>query len=179
VTDSLGNKTKFRFQSGSARTVIPAKGFLLVWADESRSQGPLHTNFKLSSSGEELALILPDGKTVVDSVIYGSQSSGKSWGRQADGDSLWIVFNTPTPGSSNHEAVPPIDESVPLVVYPNPSYHNDKLFFNKPIAFTMYDYLGRKVMAFEKMMSVSVVGLNPGVYFIRTTEGEVLRWVKL
>jgi hypothetical protein len=180
LTDSLGNKMKFRLTSGSSKTVIPAKGFLLLWADEQKSQGPLHVPFKLSAAGEELALVLPDGKTVVDSVIYGPQGPDKSWGRQKDGDSLWIVFNTYTPGRSNMEWVPPLDESLPLNVYPNPAKTTDKLFLSKPVAFSMYDYLGRKVLErTDKTMFLSIAGINPGVYFIRTTDGEVVRWIRI
>ncbi|HEX8515845.1 MAG TPA: CotH kinase family protein, partial [Bacteroidia bacterium] len=113
ITDSLGNKKKFRFSSGSHKTVIPAKGFLLVWADEQNEQGVLHANFKLSSQGEQLALTLPDGITVVDSVVFGGMPANHSWGRENDGADAWIDFGSPTPGRSNKQ-VEIIDETAAL-----------------------------------------------------------------
>ena len=178
VTDSLANKTKFRFSSGQSKTIIPAKGFLLVWADEQMEQGCLHTNFKLSVSGEALALILPDGSTIVDSVIYNVQSPNRSWGRQSDADSTWISFNYPTPARSNHETIP-IDESQPLNVYPNPAKNTDKLFFNKHVTFTLFNMLGQEIMKVNNSIFMNISGLNPGVYYIRTNRGELVKWVKL
>ncbi len=48
-------------------TVIPAGGFLLVWADEETGQsapGQLHANFKLAGTGETIGLFTPDGHPV-------------------------------------------------------------------------------------------------------------------
>ncbi len=178
VTDSLSNKIKYRFASGKTKTIIPAKGFLLLWADQQLEQGINHVDFKLSSSGEALALILPDGKTTVDSIVYSSQNPNHSWGRQKDGDSTWIFFNFPTPGRSNHETTV-IDESQPLSVYPNPAKNFDKLYFNKPISFNLYNSLGQKIMTVEKAMFIETATLQPGVYIIKTCIGETVKWVRL
>jgi hypothetical protein len=178
VTDSLSNKTKFRFSSGQAKTIVPAKGFLLVWADEQKEQGPLHVNFKLSSAGESLALILPNGITVVDSILFNAQSGNHSWGRQSDGDSTWITFNHPTPGRSNQETNT-IDESQPLAVYPNPAKNSDKLFFNKHIDFVLYNAIGQKILTGENQLFISIAGIEPGVYIIRTSMGETTKWIRL
>src|SRR6185436_10319361 len=60
LTDDLANPDKFTVPTGFA---VPAHGFLLVWADEqsqqTRPDGDLHVNFKLSQSGESLALFDP------------------------------------------------------------------------------------------------------------------------
>jgi len=50
--------------------IVPAGGYLLIWAsdkDKVAADGQLHTNFKLSASGEPLIFKAPDG-TVIDSV---------------------------------------------------------------------------------------------------------------
>ena len=55
VTDDLTQHTKYVIPSGSpAVTTIPPKGFLLIWCDGQPEQGPLHTGFKLSASGEQI-----------------------------------------------------------------------------------------------------------------------------
>ncbi len=179
VTDTLGNKTKYRFSSGSQKTIIPAKGFLLVWADEQKSQGILHTNFKLSSAGEELALILPDGKTVVDSIIFSTQLSNHSWGRKHDGDSVWIDFEIPTPNESNH-IVHIYDETNPLQIYPNPSNNFSTIFFNKPSKIKVYNSVGQFIFeSQDKILELDIMGLRAGIYFIYSDKNEVVKWIKI
>lgn len=61
----------------------------------------LHTNFKISSSGEMLVLTDPYG-VISDSVFSGLLLSDISKGRQPDGDDdSWLFFSDPTPGSAN------------------------------------------------------------------------------
>ncbi len=182
VTDSFPNKTKYRFPSGNSRTVIPAHGFSLLWADEQTEKGPLHTNFKFSSAGEQLALILSDGITVVDSVSFGAQTANHSDGRQTDGAANWIIFSSSTPGASNNQAgVNDLSGKIltPLFVYPNPASASDVLFFNKVISFSMYNSIGQKIIESEKVNSLNITAIVPGVYYIKTKEGEIVKWVKL
>jgi len=65
-------------------TNLPAGGFLLVFAsDKNRSQPgqPLHTNFKLSSEGEYLALVRPDGAIASQyAPVYPPQYADVSYG---------------------------------------------------------------------------------------------------
>ncbi len=64
LTDSANNLTKWRFPA----TNIGPGQFLVVFAsDEDRRVAghPLHTNFKLDGEGEYLALVKPNGLTVV------------------------------------------------------------------------------------------------------------------
>jgi hypothetical protein len=179
LTDTIGNKKKYRFSSGSKQTIIPPKGFLLVWADEQKNQGILHANFKLSSLGEELALVLPDGNTIVDSVTFSSQSNNHSWGRQHDADSVWIDFVIPTPRMSNH-IITIIDESIPLQVYPNPSLNYSKLFFNKPVVIKIFNLFGQCILDNSTpIMELDVVNIPSGVYLIKSDKNEVVRWIKL
>ena len=60
----------------------------------------LHTNFKISSSGETLVLSAPSG-TVQDSMSTGIMLGDISRGRQPDGDPNWVFFGEPTPGAPN------------------------------------------------------------------------------
>lgn len=100
--------TKHQFLTNSSQTIIPANGFLLVWASEALSRGPLHVGFKLSAGGEMLTLVRPDGTTVVDQVTFGAQRADVSWGRQPNGSATWLFFqrtnsvNNTSPGASNN-----------------------------------------------------------------------------
>jgi parallel beta-helix repeat protein len=93
------NPTEWAFPAG---TNIPSKGFLLIWADGTGTG--LHTTFKLSASGEQLALFNPNG-TKVSEVIYVEQLTDKSYGLQTDGNLPWGYFSKPTPGASNTTSV--------------------------------------------------------------------------
>ena len=104
LTDDDGNLLKWLWPS----VILPAGGYLLVWAsDKNRTDpsAPLHTNFKLSGSGEYLALVQPDGSTVEHEYAPGfpEQSSDISYGLSADLSSE-RCFLDPTPGSQNNES---------------------------------------------------------------------------
>ncbi|HOC01214.1 MAG TPA: lamin tail domain-containing protein, partial [Verrucomicrobiota bacterium] len=61
---------------------------------------PRHTNFQLSSQGEELQLTRPDA-SVADSVRFGPIARDISYGRQPDGSNAFVFFREPTPGAPN------------------------------------------------------------------------------
>jgi hypothetical protein len=102
LTDNFSDTTKWTFPDG---TTIAAGGFLLVWCDGENTEGAqLHSSFKLSSIGEELAVYDATGQWV-DGVAFPAQSSDISYGRSVDGAGLWSWFNTPTIGTSNATAI--------------------------------------------------------------------------
>jgi hypothetical protein len=105
LTDDLTDPTKFHIPTGySSQTTIPARGFLVFWADDETTQGPLHTNFKLSGSGEEIGLYDTDGITQIDAVVFGAQATNISYGRYPDAEENWRFFSTATPGAANNNA---------------------------------------------------------------------------
>ena len=102
LTDDPMNSEKFTVP---ARITVPARGFLLVWADEESSQtcvdGDLHVNFKLSQGGEFIGLYSPTGQ-LVDSISFLTQTNDISQGRWPDGASAPFYFMpTPTPRGPN------------------------------------------------------------------------------
>ena len=101
ITDDLTKHTKYVIPSGSAGiTTIQSHAFLLIWCDGQPDQGPLHTGFKLSASGEQIGLYDPTGDAL-DELTFGPQNTDVSYGRTPDGGSTWVYFTTPTPGASN------------------------------------------------------------------------------
>ncbi len=74
-------------------TVIPAFGFLVFYQST--------TNLALNNDGDTVNYINPDGVTVIDSYSYTSSADDISYGRETDGSSTWVTFDTPTPGTSN------------------------------------------------------------------------------
>lgn len=80
LTDDAAQPQKWTFPSVS----IPSGGYLVVFAsDKNRAASgqPLHTNFKLKSGGEHLALVYPDGVTVATGFSpYPAQQTDVSFG---------------------------------------------------------------------------------------------------
>lgn len=87
LSDNPDNHTKWMLPD----TNITAGGFLLIWADEDGSQGPLHANFKISREGEFLGLYAPtsEGNFVIDSLSFGPLWANVSLGRVTDGADAW------------------------------------------------------------------------------------------
>jgi hypothetical protein len=86
-------------------TTIPAKGFLVLWADKRPSAGPLHINFGLSKSGETIVLSRPDPQNPdaiqkIDQVTFPALKTNKSYSRTLDGGPIWAI-RTGTPGETN------------------------------------------------------------------------------
>ncbi len=104
LTDNLSNPRSFQVPGGGAY-VIPAGGFLLVWADEDSAlnraeSSELHASFRLSANREEIGLFSPD-LTLIDSVRFTNQVADVSQGRFADGANVIYPFTSPTPGGPN------------------------------------------------------------------------------
>jgi len=99
LTDDLGELRKWKIPAGYAdSTTIAAYGFLILWADGQPEQGPLHANFKLSRSGEEIALVDKNGTTKIDAVRFNEQTTNVSYGRY---NTLWMFYDLPTPRETN------------------------------------------------------------------------------
>ncbi len=105
LTDDLTNLTKWTFP---ATTTVPTGGFMVVFAsdkDRAVAGSELHTNFKLASAGDFLALVEPDGVTVASAFapVYPEQFEDISYGfgfnPSISSQEHW--FAEPTPGAAN------------------------------------------------------------------------------
>ena len=105
LTDDLTQKTKWRFPAVN----VAAGGYVLVWAsgkDRSVVTAPLHANFQLGGN-EDLALIAPDGLTVVHSYRTPLSFSAAQWYPSEPNISYGLLggvagyFTSPTPGGIN------------------------------------------------------------------------------
>ena len=100
LSDSLIDRTQSRIPALSF-IAAGSLGFQKFDADGSPSKGANQANFKLSGSGEAIALFTSEG-AVIDSVTFGIQRSGISQGRYPDGSTNVIFFaGSATPGASN------------------------------------------------------------------------------
>lgn len=80
LSDDADDLPKWTFPD----TSIAAGDYLIVWADSDGNQSGLHTNFKLSASGESIYLTDPDF-VIIDEVEFSNQSTDISMGRYPNG----------------------------------------------------------------------------------------------
>jgi hypothetical protein len=102
LTDDLAQSRTWRIPSG---TVIPGRGFLVIWADNDEGASGLHASFSLRAGGEEIGLYGADGSTLMDSVIFAEQIRDQSYARYPDGGPTWQFVDQPSPGTSNGAGV--------------------------------------------------------------------------
>jgi len=156
-----------------AKTSIAPGGFLLLWADEQTTQGPLHADIKLSASGEQLGMYQrkDSGWVRIDGIEFSAQERDISYGRYPNGGAA-LNFMHPTPGSSNVPSGVEPRVPVTLSVFPNPfrsSVTIDATDLPKPYALRMYSPLGITVFETTAEVSDRVTvqrgNLPPGMYF--------------
>ena len=115
LTDDRRNLRKWRVPGNLS---IPPNGYGLIFAS-GKDRGGLfastfHTNFELTEDGEYLALVAPDGETILSEFAskYPKQRVGLSYGiaENASGGTELRYFETPTPEAANgtgREDLPP------------------------------------------------------------------------
>jgi hypothetical protein len=102
LSDNLTNLLQFRIPTGY---VIPAGGFLLVWADEDSNLNAtnvphLHVNFRLNGAGEAIALSTPDG-ALLHAVTFEQQTANISQGFYPDATGVKCFLTSPSPAAPN------------------------------------------------------------------------------
>jgi len=99
LTDAPATPYKWVFP---AKILAPGE-FLIVWASNKNRTDPnhpLHTNFAISSGGEDLLVTSPDGEwsNLLPSIVIPANSSR---GHEPDGTGALKFFSIPTPGATN------------------------------------------------------------------------------
>ncbi|TVR52193.1 MAG: hypothetical protein EA425_05365 [Puniceicoccaceae bacterium] len=100
LSDNESRPFKWEFPEG---VVLEPGAFLLIWAsgkDRTNPSHTLHTNFSISSSGEEVLLTRPDGSQA-DYIPPKELLRDVSLGRVPGEGESWYYFANPTPGSAN------------------------------------------------------------------------------
>lgn len=101
LSDDMSNPFNHKIPDGNpALTTIQPGGYLIIWADNDKDDGPLHLDFSLSADGEEVGLYYLDGRTI-DETFFTQQEANTSMARIPNGTGNFVVDNTPTPGAAN------------------------------------------------------------------------------
>ncbi|SVA05369.1 uncharacterized protein METZ01_LOCUS58223 [marine metagenome] len=181
LTDDLDDLTQWQLPIDNIS--IASGGYLLIWCDDNISQGDLHTNFKINSTGETLALVKNDGITIIDSISFGSQTIDLSYGRIPDGGEEWTTM-LPTPGNTNQALSILSDLVFPdryrlYQNYPNPFNSRTSIRYDLPesghVRIRVYDILGNEITTLvnsEAVIGEYIIHWAPrhqgsGVFFVR------------
>ena len=107
LTNDMSNPTKYWIPTGDPVTKIPARCYLLFWADGKPSRGILHINFELKGANT-IALYDGSGRVLLDKLdIPQPQKSNTSYGLMEMKDESgvlskqWVYLDKITPASDN------------------------------------------------------------------------------
>lgn len=169
VTDNPDNLDKWDFPAG---TVLQPGGYLILWADEDSSQGPLHANFKLSGAGEVVMLLNAAG-ALVDEVTFGAQDVDLSLSRIPNGTGDFVIKN-PTFGYNNEGALGAGEASHPaliLTMYPNPADQSVRIVLPEGYGGTVevFNALGQlqAEASYRDGLTFFTADWAPGAYAVR------------
>ena len=175
LTDNISRPDKFKLP----QEVVQGGEHTFYWLDKDPEQGENHAPFRLSSEGEELALFEKEGNIwhFRDYISFGSSQEDVSFGRISDGASQWQWFETPTPNSSNN-IVDIIEYSnSTLKLWPNPTAFGG-IYFSDNRSGSIYDLIGNKILEFTNTNFVDISSCPPGLYILKTLQGEVVSVVR-
>jgi hypothetical protein len=103
LSDDLTDSTQFSFPD----TLILPGHFLTLQCDgQDVTITQIHTNFNLSSGGEEIIISYKNSTgrlIVIDEHSYGPQTPGIAMARFPDASANWITTTNPTPGAPNQQ----------------------------------------------------------------------------
>jgi hypothetical protein len=175
LTDDPARLNKWAFPDN---TVIKSGSYLIVWADEDQDDGPLHSNFKLSKSGE--SVYLSNGSTrMVDTLTFGAQQDNKSYSRIPNGTGPFTIkaftFNASNDGSTAAKD----QEEIPVSIAPNPAQQFIDLTWNgNPSESALLRIQNAQGIVLlqqnirEKQQRINLSGLPAGMYFLSLQQGS-------
>ena len=170
LSDDEKNTNKWKFKSG---TTIKPNEYMIVWADQDETQGDLHTNFKLSSSGEKVILTNID-ESVIDTVSFPKLASDVAYARCPDGSGKTFKISKPTFKAANtclSVGVEDIDNQGFMSIFPNPTsdFFTVLLKNEKLQAIQIFNVYGQLILEkpFQEQTEISTENWQSGIYFIK------------
>ena len=118
ISDHLNKPDKYQIPaSATISTIVPAHGYLVIWADNLEPLTQLHIPFKLGNKDGEALYITsseefvqnnaaffdahPSFKEFSDGLVYCTHGGDQSVGRYPDGSNEFYCFTLPTIGRQN------------------------------------------------------------------------------
>jgi len=168
LSDDRDFQKHWAFPTG---TMIPANGYLIVWADRDLDEAGLHTDFKLAKSSGELFLVY-ENFMVLDSMTYTAQETNVGLARVPNGTGEFVQ-QTATFNAENEPVGIGEEYSSPFEweVFPNPNAGEFKVTIAEVVAadvegLALLDVYGRTV-AYQKGLVFSIASYPVGLYWLR------------
>lgn len=166
LSDSYTNPLKWAFAENA--TIAP-NDFLVIWADNDTLESGIHSNFKLSSTGERLILSYANGN-VLDSITFGAQISDFSFLRCPNGTGNFMISDASFSGFNCIQGLNEENQAL-FNVYPNP---NDGTFYISSAAkienLIVYNAYGQVVKVNQKgengLFEIKLEAPSAGIYLV-------------
>jgi hypothetical protein len=175
LSDNNSNLQKWQIPNG---TTIQPNNYLIIWLDTDTTQNGLHTNFKLSSSGDNLCLSNTGG-LLVSEVIIPQLESSTTYGRYPNGTGSFIRM-LPTFNAENSYTSLSVEENndltnkIEVSIYPNPTsdYVTVELYEAINSTIQIYTINGQliKSLNFYQYTTVDLQDFNNGIYLLNITD---------
>ena len=171
MTDKRSKPDKWEFP---ANTIIPANGYLIIWADDDEEEEGLHTNFNLSKEGD--FLMLTDGTSVLDSLEFSEQTTNLSSSRIPNGTGDYVIkdatfnFNNELPSGLDNLS----DLVIDVNIYPNPTAEDLNItlsdFSNTNLKIEITNSIGQSIIQkaiTKKETKLKVTDYPTGIYHFK------------
>jgi len=165
ITDNDWNLTKWEIPAG---TILNADEYLILWADEESAEGTMHTNFKLSTSGETITLI-NNNFEIADQLTFGEQIEDVGLARVPNGTGPFVQ-QAPTFDANNVTTPISITEltAESISIYPNPC--GEQFYVRSKYGISSVEIIDLNGRIIDHQYATSVVNtasLASGVYVVR------------
>ena len=201
ISDNLKKPQKYQIPAASEvmatySTIIPAHGYMVIWADQLLSDSQIHTGFKLGNADDEVVMLTAADGAWSDTLSYKMHDGAQSVGLYPDGGTQAYVMDAPTIGKSNilTSYAAAFEQFRPDPVTPQPDIVRDvKSDGDLRIAFTgsalaitaaspmtvdvdVYNAAGQRVLSTSTDVygstSVSLGDLSNGVYVAKVSSSD-------
>jgi len=92
-------------------------------------------------------------------------------------ESAVLQFHNPLFTSCWNSSLVGENEIINFSIYPNPV--NEILYLNTTSDIQIFDISGRKLIEQKESKAISVQSLSPGIYFLKTKDAQMIRFIKL
>lgn len=165
LTDDAAMPEKFTIAANGTdvSTIIPAHGFLVIWADKLNAVTQLHADFKLANADSQCVILTAADRTWADTLYYPMHMGDETIGRYPDGGKRVFRMNSPTIGKPNiinsyAQWITGVDENFDEEAYITGVTPQHKTAI--PADRHIYDLQGRRLSVNDKSR------LNKGIYII-------------
>lgn len=173
ISDNLQQLNKWQLPNG---VFLNPGEYLIVWLDGDENQAGLHAPFKLSASGEALALSRPD-LSIADQVVFGPQETDISLARCPNGTGGFVKA-TPTFGADNTPgcltATSSRQANLAVKIFPNPATTQVRLQAEttESLRFRLLSATGQVMRSgkFRSEVELDISSLPQGLYFVEIHE---------